>query len=86
MHILYFQHLCFQTKRQQTDYSLVILALILKDQFVPFDHFGLHEASATMGLLLFLYAYSYALFWLTERNYRPLRDCLRAKIPRFKLD
>ena len=65
---------------------MVILALILKDQFVPFDHFGLHEASATMGLLLFLYAYSYALFWLTERNYRPLRDCLRAKIPRFKLD
>jgi AcrR family transcriptional regulator len=31
------------------------------------------------GLLVVLYAYGYALFWLTERNYLHFRDFVRMK-------
>jgi len=58
---------------------MIVLALLLKNDFVPFGHMGPQEAAATTGLLVLLYAYSYAWFWLTERNYHHFRNFVRMK-------
>ena len=58
---------------------MIVLALLLNTQFVPFGQMGLKEAAATFGLLGVLYAYSYAWFWVTERNYRQFREIVRRK-------
>ena len=58
---------------------MIVLALLLKNAFVPFGHMGLKEALVTGGLLAALYAYSYLWFWLTERNYLRFRDFVRTR-------
>ena len=58
---------------------MIVLALLLKSDFTPFGHMGVKEAAVTTGLLVLLYAYSYAWYWLTERNYHHFRDFVRRK-------
>ena len=58
---------------------MILLALLVKTNFVPYTHMGAMEAGAALGLLGFLYAYSYALFWVTERKYYGFREFVRGK-------
>ena len=58
---------------------MIILALLLKNNFVPYHRMGVNEALEALALLIFLYVYSYALFWVTERKYYGFRDFVRAK-------
>ena len=58
---------------------MIVLALLLKNDFTPFRHMGMKEGGATTGLLVLIYAYSYAWYWLTERNYHHFRDFTRMK-------
>ncbi len=58
---------------------MIITALLVKNSFVPYGHMGALEALLTLGLLFLLYAYSYAWFWLTERNYHRFRDYVKRK-------
>ena len=58
---------------------MIVLALLVKSNFVPYGHMGVTEALATLGLLGLLYAYSYALFWFTERKYYGFREFVRGK-------
>ena len=58
---------------------MIVLALLVKSNFVPYGHMGVTEALATLGLLGLLYAYSYALFWFTDRKYYGFREFVRGK-------
>jgi hypothetical protein len=58
---------------------MIVLAFLLKNHFVPYAHMGVSEALETLALLIFLYGYSYALFWVTERKYYAFRDFVRAR-------
>jgi len=58
---------------------MIVLALLVKTNFVPYGHMGATEALATLGLLGLLYAYSYALFWVTERKYHGFRAFVRGR-------
>jgi len=58
---------------------MIVLALLVKTNFVPYGHMGATEALATIGLLGLLYAYSYALFWVTERKYHGFRAFVRGR-------
>ena len=58
---------------------MIVLALLVKTNFVPYGHMGVTEGLATLGLLGLLYAYSYALFWFTERKYYGFREFVRGK-------
>jgi hypothetical protein len=59
---------------------MIVLALLLKNDFIPYGHMGVKEAAVTTGLLVLLYAYSYAWYWLTERNYHHFRNFARVKM------
>jgi len=58
---------------------MIVLALLVKTNFVPYGHMGVTQALAAGGLLVLLYAYSYALFWFTERKYHGFREFVRGK-------
>ena len=58
---------------------MIVLALLVKNDFVPYGHMGATQALAACALLVFLYAYSYALFWITERKYYGFREFVRGK-------
>ena len=58
---------------------MIVLALLMTNHFVPYGHMGVTEALVACGLLVFLYAYSYALFWITERKYYGFRAFVRGK-------
>ncbi len=59
---------------------MIITALLLRNGFVPYGRIGAPEALLTLGLLFFLYAYSYALYWATERKYHRFRDYVKLKV------
>lgn len=59
---------------------MIVLALLLKNDFTPYAHMGVKESAVTTGLLVLLYAYSYAWYWLTERNYHHFRNFVRVKM------
>ena len=59
---------------------MIVLALLLKNDFTPYAHMGVKEAAVTTVLLVLLYAYSYAWYWLTERNYHHFRNFVRVKM------
>ena len=58
---------------------MILLAFLVNNNFAPYTHMGVIEAAATLGLLGLLYAYSYALFWVTERKYYGFREFVRGK-------
>ena len=58
---------------------MILTALLVGHGFVPYGHVGAAQALEAIALLMVLYGYSYALFWLTERNYHQLRAFFRAK-------
>jgi len=58
---------------------MIVLALLLKNDFIPYGRMGLKEVIVTTGLLILLYAYGYLWYWLTERNYHHFRDFVRRK-------
>jgi len=58
---------------------MLFTAWLLRDNFVPYGHMGAQEGVLTIGLLVFLYVYSYGWFWATERNYHRFRDYVKQK-------
>ena len=58
---------------------MILLAFLMNNNFAPYTHMGVIESAATLGLLGLLYAYSYALFWVTERKYYGFREFVRGK-------
>ena len=64
---------------------MIVTAWMLSKDFVPFGHMGAWEALVTFALFAFLYAYSFAWYWLTERNYLHFRDYVRAKVAPLRL-
>ncbi len=58
---------------------MIVLALLLRNHFVPYGRMGFKEGVEALVLLASLYAYSYAWFWLTERKYHAFRNFVRAK-------
>ncbi len=58
---------------------MIVMAFLLKNDFVPYGHIGVSEALEMLALLIALYGYSYAWFWVTERKYYEFRDYVRAK-------
>ena len=59
---------------------MIVLALLLRNHFVPYGRMGLKEGLEALALLVSLYVYSYAWFWLTERKYYAFRAFVRGKV------
>ena len=59
---------------------MIVVAMTLKNNFVSYSHLGVAEAISAIGLLVLLYAYGFAFFWVTERHYHRFREFVRARI------